>query len=85
MLWRLLTSQQPDAIESPPGTRRLPNARFHGYACYDDCADHRAAYAWAAREGVTDPAQRRHISRAFREGCTAWTRDGAKSPGGRQP
>jgi len=52
-----------------------PNAQFHGYACYDDCRDHRSAYAWAEREGVTDPAECRHLSRAFSEGCKAWVRD----------
>ncbi len=69
----ILVSGNPHPLKPP----FRPDASFHGYACYGDCADHRAAYEWAQREGVTDVARCRHISRTFSEGCKAWVRDGA--------
>lgn len=58
-----------------------PEARFHGYACFDGCEEHRSGFRWAQQSGVADVAHCRHINRAFSEGCSAWVRDGAAADG----
>lgn len=52
------------AAERPP--------TFKGYQCTQDCSGHRAGYAWAARNGVTQRSQCRGSSQSFVEGCWAW-------------
>jgi len=50
---------------------------FFGYACRDDeCASHKAGFAWADRGGITDPeACREAEDDAFNEGCRAFADD----------
>jgi len=59
-----------DARHEPPGTRT-----FLGYACRQpDCAAHKAGFAWADRQGVTDAAACAEADDvAFGEGCRAFT------------
>lgn len=47
-------------------------SKFKGYACTQDCSGHRAGYAWAQRNGITDPSQCGGNSRSFYEGCVAY-------------
>jgi hypothetical protein len=50
---------------------------FFGYACRDEeCASHKAGFAWADRGGITDPeACREAEDDAFNEGCRAFADD----------
>jgi hypothetical protein len=48
---------------------------FHGYECTDDCSGHKAGYAWAEREDVTNPDDCDGNSQSFIEGCEAWANE----------
>ncbi len=50
---------------------------FLGYACRDDdCAAHKAGFAWADRSGLADPAMCAGAEdAAFAEGCRAFVED----------
>lgn len=50
---------------------------FLGYLCRDaECGAHKAGFAWADRNGVTDPADCAGASEpAFAEGCRAFVED----------
>jgi hypothetical protein len=50
---------------------------FLGYLCRDaDCGAHKAGFAWADRNGVTDPVDCAGASEpAFAEGCRAFVED----------
>ena len=57
------------------GTRvRTRSSSFLGYACRDaECAAHKAGFAWADRQGITDPAACVEAEdAAFIEGCRAF-------------
>lgn len=48
---------------------------FHGYYCTDDCSGHRAGYAWAQRNDITNTYDCTGRSQSFIEGCYAWVEE----------
>jgi hypothetical protein len=52
-----------------------PSQEFHGYICTDDCSGHRAGYAWAERNDITDPDDCGGNSQSFIEGCEAYAEE----------
>ena len=45
---------------------------FMGYPCTDDCSGHKAGYAWAEDNDITNPDDCGGNSNSFIEGCMAW-------------
>ena len=58
---------------------------FFGYACRDEeCASHKAGFAWADRGGITDVRELpRGRGRRFNEGCRAFADDAVDGGAGR--
>lgn len=48
---------------------------FHGYRCTEDCSGHEAGYAWAERNGITDPDDCTGDSQSFIQGCMAYAEE----------
>lgn len=44
---------------------------FHGYPCKTDCAGHKAGYAWAKKNNITDGNACSGNSVSFIQGCEA--------------
>ncbi len=53
-----------DALSGSHGT-------FAGEGCTQDCGGHKAGYAWAEENGITDPGHCGGKSWSFIEGCRA--------------
>lgn len=60
------------AYASAPRYRDPDGQTFHGYACTDGCAGHRAGYEWAEKRGISDPDDCSGRSKSFIEGCWAY-------------
>lgn len=45
------------------------------WECTDDCSGHDAGYAWAEKNGITDPAYCGGKSKSFIEGCEAYANE----------
>ena len=48
---------------------------FLGYACADDCATHKAGFAWAERHGIADAAACMLADRSSAQGCRAYVEE----------
>lgn len=57
--------QRRDALKGSQGS-------IAGQGCTQDCGGHEAGYAWAERNGITDPGQCGGSSWSFIEGCRAY-------------
>lgn len=57
------------------GARYEPRS-FLGYACTDDCGQHKAGFAWADRHAVTDAERCAALPQPQTEGCTAYVEEG---------
>lgn len=85
-------NSQASAQKSAPGTSaesgHTPNpvshvpgeGLFHGWMCNWDCSSHRAGYAWAEQNKISNPNDCHGPSQSFIEGCWAFT--GAQGPFG---
>ena len=61
----------------PDRCREVYQARtFFGYACYADCAPHKAGFAWAERHGITTPTACAASDPEFLAGCSAYATEG---------
>ena len=58
----------------PKKTAPNPVAKFGGYPCSTDCSDDKAGYAWAERNGISDPDSCTGTTGAFIEGCRVYAR-----------
>lgn len=54
------------------GRERYEPRTFFGYACAQDCTDHKGGFAWAERHGITDPAACALASPRAADGCRAY-------------
>jgi hypothetical protein len=48
---------------------------FHDYECTEDCSGHEAGYAWAEKNGITEPEDCSGKSQSFIEGCEAYANE----------
>ena len=58
------------------GAERYEPRTFLGYACEDDCQQHKLGFRWAEQHAVTDSAQCARLARAKAEGCAAFVEEG---------
>ena len=60
--------------QAPKKTAPKPIAKFGGYPCSTDCSDDKAGYAWAQKNGITDPDSCTGTTGGFIEGCRVYAR-----------
>ena len=58
-----------------PSTERYEPRSFLGYACEDDCQRHKAGFAWAEREAVTEAVECTPLAPPEAEGCLAYLQE----------
>ena len=78
-----VASSAADDTPTPAHTARPPGIHseqltFLGYACRDDCAIHKAGYAWAEDSGIANRDACTGPGQPFIEGCRAYA-EGAGS------
>ena len=65
----------PNEKQASKTTAPKPVAKFGGYPCSSDCSDDKAGYAWAQRNGISDPDSCTGMTGGFIEGCRVYARE----------
>lgn len=79
-----LATNAADDTPAPAHSARSPGIRseqltFLGYDCRDDCAGHKAGYAWAETSGIANRNACTGPGQPFIEGCSAYADSGGSS------